>query len=297
MMLKTIEQFGIGCNFSMEARSALRQAVQILEQFPQTASVFSSCQMQLFNQAGSPWVQLDALSETCGVHRFTVHQIFLIVCAAETFGRYREAGYSQTLYWDAMKDLKYKMEETRQVYGVWGVYCAPWLASLILMKCFCLGRLQFEVLHGEFQLSLAGSSLHIGEPVVNIHIPSFGKLQYEEVLDSYRRAAYFFKQVSPNDAVWFRCETWMLDPQVNKLLPEGNMKRFTEDFTVVKACVDPEQDDRYRIFHVPPQTPIAAYPVNNTLQRRLKAWLLDGNRMGVGFGLLLWKDGEVIAHA
>ena len=89
----------------------------------------------------------------------------------------------------------------------------------------------------------------------------------------------------------------MLDPQVNKLLPDGNMKRFTEDFTVVKACVDPEQDDRYRIFHVPPQTPIAAYPVNNTLQRRLKAWLLDGNRMGVGFGLLLWKDGEVIAHA
>ena len=30
--------------------------------------------------------------------------------------------------------------------------------------------------------------------------------------------------------------------------------------------------------------------------KNLKAWLLEGNTMGVGFGLFLWKDGEVVPH-
>ena len=195
-----------------------------------------------------------------------------------------------------MKDLKYKMEETQQVYGVWGVYCGPWLASFILLKCFCLGRLQFEILPSEFHYELAGHTLKPHESVVNVHIPSFGRLAHEDVLDAYSRAAKFFGHLFPDGAVWFHCETWMLYPQVNALLPAGNMKRFSEDFDIVHACIDPNQDDRYRVFMLPPDVPITEYPEKNALQKNLKAWLLEGNTMGVGFGLFLWKDGEVVPH-
>ena len=290
-----VVKFGQNCAFSQDAMDALMQAESKLEA-NHDLSVFLTCREQLFLGDGDPWKQIDALAEGTGVHLFTVHQLFLIYCAEETKARYEKAGYSENLYWDAMKDLKYKMEETQQVYGVWGVYCGPWLASFILLKCFCLGRLQFEILPSEFHYELAGHTLKPHESVVNVHIPSFGRLAHEDVLDAYSRAAKFFGLLFPDGAVWFHCETWMLYPQVNALLPAGNMKRFSEDFDIVHASIDPNQDDRYRVFMLPPDVPITEYPEKNALQKNLKAWLLEGNTMGVGFGLFLWKDGEVVPH-
>ena len=156
--------------------------------------------------------------------------------------------------------------------------------------------MQFEILPSEFHYELAGHTLKPHDPVVNVHIPSFGRLAHEDVLDAYSRAAKFFGHLFPDGAVWFHCETWMLYPQVNALLPAGNMKRFSEDFDIVHACIDPNQDDRYRVFMLPPDVPITEYPEKNALQKNLKAWLLEGNTMGVGFGLFLWKDGEVVPH-
>lgn len=291
-----ISGFGERCRFSSQAMASLEAAWGALIPGAQAEAVLCRCREQLFAGSGEVWRQLDALAEEAGIHRFTVHQLFLIFCAERTRENYRQAGYAQDLYWDSMKDLKYKMEETHQLYGIWGVYCGPWLASFLLMKCFCLGRLQFEILPSEFQYTLAGCTLSPHQSVVNIHIPSFGRLDYETVLDAYSRAAKFFGHLFPDNGVWFHCETWMLYPEVNALLPEGNMKRFSEDFAIVHACIDPNQDDRYRVFMCPDTVPVAAYPEKNTLQRALKAWLLQGNTMGVGFGLFLWKDGEIISH-
>ena len=294
-MVIDVVKFGQQCTFSAEAIAVLQHAAALLETNG-AMTVFRECREQLFLGNDDPWKRIDTLAETNCLHRFTVHQLFLIYCAEETKNRYKAAQYSEELYWDAMKDLKYKMEETYQIHGIWGVYCGPWLASFMLMKCFCLGRLQFEILPSEFHYELAGHTLKVHDPVINVHIPSFGRLAYEAVLDAYSRAAKFFGHLFPDGAVWFHCETWLLYPEVNALLPAGNMKRFSEDFDIVHACVDPNQDDRYRVFMLPPHMPVSAYPEKNTLQRNLKAWLLDGNTMGVGFGLFLWKDGEVVPH-
>ena len=295
-MLIDIVKFGKQCGFLPEAINALIAAADLLEKQDDSAAVFATSREQLFTENGDAWKDIDVLSEKTGIHGFTIHQLFLIYCAGETKDRYQAAGYSEEFYWDSMKDLKYKMEETYLLHGVWGVYCGPWLASFILMKCFCLGRLQFEILSSEFHYELAGHVLNPHDPIVNVHIPSFGRLGYEDVLDAYGRAAKFFAHLFPDGAVWFHCETWMLYPQVNALLPAGNMKRFSEDFDIVHACIDPNQDDRYRVFMLPKTVPVSQYPEKNTLQRNLKAWLLEGNTMGVGFGLFLWKDGEIVPH-
>ena len=296
-MTYDISDFARFCRFPEEAESALLAGEAALRRTGRAASVLEACREMLFSETGTPWPLLDGLAAEAGLHRYLVHQLFLIFCAGETHARYRAAGLSDGLYRDAMRDLKYKMEETWQVYGVWGVYCGPWLSSLLQMKCFCLGRLQFELRPSPFSLELAGYALRPGEPVVNIHIPSFGKLAYADVVDAYGRAASFFGDRFPGGAVWFHCKTWILYPPVNRLLPDGNLKRFSGDFQVVHAsCVDPLQDDRYRVFHLPADTPMEDYPETNTLQRNLKAWLLAGNTMGIGSGLFLWKDGEVVSH-
>ena len=295
-MLVDVVKFGEACGFLQDAIDTLTTAAKQLEGQEGSTAVFGRCRELLFAGIGELWREVDALAEKAGLHPFTVHQLFLVFCAEQTRLNYQKAGYSRELYWDAMKDLKYKMEETHRIYGVWGVYCGPWLASFLLMKCFCLGRLQFEILPSEFHFELAGHTLRPHDPVVNVHIPSFGRLAYEDVLDAYSRAAKFFAHLFPDGAVWFHCETWMLYPTVNALLPAGNMRRFSEDFQIVRACIDPGQDDRYRVFMLPPEVPVAEYPEKNMLQKNLKAWLLEGNTMGVGFGLFLWKDGEVVPH-
>ena len=133
-----------------------------------------------------------------------------------------------------------------------------------------------------------------GDPVVNVHIPSFGKLLYPDVLDAYARAADFFQALFPDGHVWFHCETWMMYPPVHALIPKGNMTRFTADYEVVSAYIDPNEDDRFRVFPHPPEDPVEIYPENTPLQRDLKAWLLAGNTMGLGHGLMLWKNGAVV---
>jgi len=290
-----IDVFGFGkaCKFSPEATDALEKARAVLEKNEETETVFEEGRERMFAGTERPWKRLDALAAQTGMHPFTVHQLFLIFCAEQTRILYQNAGYPETLYWEAMKDLKYKMEETHTLYGIWGTFCGSWLESFFLLKCFCLGRLQFEIIPSEFHHERAGHVLKPHDPVVNVHIPSFGRLAYEEVLDAYARAAKFFGHLFPDGAVWFHCETWILYPQVTALLPEGNLKQFSQDFEIVHACIDPRQDDRFRVFQRPAQVPIAEYPEHTTLQRNLKVWLLEGNTMGMGFGLFLWKNGEI----
>ena len=136
----------------------------------------------------------------------------------------------------------------------------------------------------------------VGDPVINLHIPSSGSLLYEDALDSYMQAARFCGKYFAGDVIPFQCETWLLYPRVNQLLPDGNMRRFTADFDVRMAGIDPRQDDRWRVFHVPNSTPITEYEENTSLQRNLKAWLMEGNNMGIGVGCFFFENGRVLPH-
>lgn len=287
----TVFEFGKKLDFPKESFSFLEKAEKILLK---KADILKDCKVRFFASEEAPWVRLDALAEQLHLHPYTVHLLFVVFCAEEGRKRFLDAGYREDLFWDAMKDARFKMEETKTVYDVWGVYCGWWFLDFLLMKRFCLGRLQFEIIPSEFACSIAGHTLNPHDLVINVHIPSFGPLHYEEVMDAYQRAVEFYGHLFPDGNIWFHCETWILYPPVNALLPQGNMKRFSEDFKIVHSWIDPSVDDRYRIFQVPGHVPMEQYPESNTLQRNLKAWLLKGNEMGISFGLFLWKDGRII---
>ena len=283
--------FEMNCGFTKDAMESLEQASRKLQN---AQDCLDACREQLF-EGGDPWPRLEELAQQCGVHLYTVHLLFLIRCAPETGRRYEKAGISREIFWDSMKDLRYKAEETHRIYGIWGVYCGKFLSGLLLLRCFCLGRLQFEMMKSDFSCRVGSRTLSKGDPVINVHIPSFGKLQYGAVEAAYESATVFFRRFFPEGDVWFRCETWFFYPQVRGMLPRGNMQRFASDYTVVHAWIDPMQDDRYRVFDLPADVLPEQYPQNNPLRKKLKTWLLAGNTMGVGIGFLLWSRGKAVS--
>lgn len=277
-------------NFPPEAIAA----VSVAEEALRSVADFNKLQHGFFQDDATVWETLHVCAREAGIHPFTADLILLLSCIPEAKLRYAQAGIPENIYWDSMKDIRFKMEETHTVYDIWGVYCGPWLAMLLQQKCICLGRLQFEPLHSHCGCVIGEHTLQKGDLLLNVHIPSFGKLLYEDVLDAYRQAAQFFQDKFPNRLIWIQAETWILYPPVMQLLPEGNLRTWAKDYQVVLACIDPKQDDRYRIFQKPSSTPVQEYPEKNPLQRQLKAWLLEGNQMGIGFGYLLMKDGSLI---
>lgn len=240
--------------------------------------------------------RLDQIAELTGIHPYTVHLLFYIFFAPITRERYRMNGLSLNLWHDAMLDLKWKLFETKQVYDIWGVHCGGWFRPFFTLERFALGRLQFEIMPSLIECENGPYKVNVGDPVINLHIPSSGPLIYEDVLAAYKQAACFFGKHFSEDAIPFQCETWLLYPRVNNLLPNGNMKRFTDDFDVRMAGIDPRQDDRWRVFHVPNSTPITEYEERTSLQRNLKSWLMEGNNMGIGVGCFFFENDRVLPH-
>jgi len=174
--------------FCAEAVSAPESGAEALFRYNDSKQVLCHCRDMLF-RGESPWKRLNELTPKTGVHPFSLRPLFFIFCTPESWKKYQEKGLSRALFHDSMKDLKFKMEETHQVYGVWGVYCGSWLSLFLLMRCFCLGRLQFEMVTSDFSYEISGFSLRPKNPLSRIHVPSFGKLDFPSVLDAYRQAA------------------------------------------------------------------------------------------------------------
>ena len=81
------------------------------------------------------------------------------------------------------------------------------------------------------------------DAVLSVHIPANGKLDEEECEKSYKKAVEVFKKYFPEYNIkGFLCESWLLAPELKKLLkPESNILKFKEKyncFPVGAACND-----------------------------------------------------------
>ena len=299
-MKRSVLNFCNTFDYPAAAAKALCAACDTIYGSPQAAALMEEnlllLQQNAFRRYAEELERLDRVAEMTAIHPHTVHLLFYILCAPDARRQYEARGLSMDLWHNAMLDLKWKLAETKYVYGIWGVHCGDWFRPFFTLDRFALGRLQFELIPSLIDCDNGAYAVKRGEPVINVHIPSSGPLVYEEVLASYAQAASFFGAHFQGPAIPFQCETWLLYPRVNQLIPEGNMKQFTTDYDVRMAGIDPRQDDRWRIFHVPNTTPITEYDERTRLQRRLKAWLLDGNTMGIGVGCFFYGDGRVLPH-
>ena len=249
-----------------------------------------------FGEMGEELIRLDKIAEITELHPYTIYLLFYVLCAPEAKRRYQDQGISPDIYRSSMLALKWKMQKTCRIYGIPGTGWAMWFRPFFQLRRFGIGRLEFELSPSEADYQKGNNRVRRGDTVINVHIPASGPLNYDAVLESYRRAADFFRASFPNGVVTFQCHSWLLYPPVLEMVPQGNLWTFSRDYEIVDVQDVSPEDDRWRVFHVPNTVPVEAYPEDTTLQRRLKAWLLEGHTMGAGLGMFFYTSGAVAAH-
>ena len=88
--------------------------------------------------------RMKALAESVGVHEYT-GDLLLLICMSKTLKEYyKKANYTEEMWYASMCDLKYKLVECHEVYGICGTFVPDWYVRFFRLERFAFGKLQFE---------------------------------------------------------------------------------------------------------------------------------------------------------
>ena len=273
-----------------EAAFALLNAYRRIEKSSEAAEIFGN-QILLYNENNlndynAALDLMDKVAELSGAHRYEVHLLLFIFLSQHTRQLYAEKRISYDIFYDSMSDLKWKLFECHNIYGIWGSFVAWWFNTFFNLTRFALGRLQFETAEFNGTYSKNGFTLNPKDTVINIHIPSSGPLKREDCHASYQKAAEFYKDIFVDKPVAFMCSSWLLYPKHKEFLPQGsNILTFMEDFDIIESSVDEKGSCLWRIFGTTETSDIEKLPQRTSLQRAYIDWLRKGNVCGGGLGV------------
>ena len=236
-----------------------------------------------------------AMGEALGIHAYTA-ELLLFLCLGEKLReRYIERGLDEQLFYDAMADLRYKLEECRLVQGQVGSFVASWFAGFFDMTRFALGRLQFEMVTLKKDFTMGSVTVPAGRRAINMHIPRTGtRLNHDEVLASYRRAAEMFASEFADGPVLFTCSSWLLYPWNSTILsPTSNLLAFYRDFCIVDSGEYGDYGETWRLVDCQYTGDPAALPQETSLRRAYAERIARGEPLGWGRGLFFYRDGQV----
>ena len=187
--------------------------------------------------------------------------------AVDCYGDFCREGISDEIYFDTFYDITIWAKKYHKKYGVPGLMEEKWLAVHMKGRIYRLGRLQFEP--------------DEKEAVIHVHIPE-GEGLYEEECDlAFAKADTFFSDVYQ----MYDCESWLLSPELSKMLDSSsNIIKFQKRFQIVKTVYTFRQAEE-RVFGEILENKVD-YPEETSLQRKLKAYVLDGKDPGMGYGII-----------
>ncbi len=235
--------------------------------------------------------QTKALSEDFGVHEYTAKLLVMIALTKGLKERYAAEGLDGAIYVETVKDILYKYRECMNVYGIDGIFAWEWYESILRLKNFTFGRLQFEI--KEFRLESYekdGRTVKQGDTVLSVHIPSSGEPFTSDACEAaYAKARGFFRDrlgfIPP-----FVCWSWLLYGKNKEFLsPNSNILAFAEKFDVIE---EEEYLDEgfnanvaWRIFNLPHIERLQTLPRDTSMQRNVADYLIKGNKLGWGYGI------------
>lgn len=201
--------------------------------------------------------------------------VYFCRCSLHTHVLYEEKGIHASVYWATMKFLSrfvaYDMKRAGKPVFLW----ADWFHRQLSMQEFRLGSLEFEIVNP------AGS-----EYKLFIHIPSDADLSEEKIDDAIEQAKAFFAEYFPQcGKMDMYCDSWMLVPVLQKLLPpSANILKFQNRFEILRV----EEESRAVLDWIcpDPTVPYEQLPEDTTLQRNIKKYLLSGGKFGWALGRL-----------
>ncbi len=292
--MSIIKKLAAPLGFDERAISELTACYEKILAAPGALDIIYDAQELLFLHEGKEFhAALAPIYETVDASPYEIDMVFLILSLAPLKYIYHMRGYSDGLFIDTMRDLLYKMNECRDVYGISGTFVAHWDQKFYTCERFALGRLQFET--RAYPIDEPFRDIYkSGDTVIGCHIPSSGPLTEEAVLDSLKQAYEFFSDRLIDGKLYVYCHSWLMyPPYIGEVFPVGsNTEKFARLFELVKVEEDENHKDYIRVFNRPfDEAGLADAPEDTGLRRRMKKFLLDGNKMGEAYGFIEF-DGE-----
>lgn len=197
-----------------------------------------------------------------------------LLCAVRIYDKYQEKGIPDQIYYDTMGAFTRFCQECHDNSGCWYYDRAFWAYRQVSMQLFRIGILEYEFIQQD------------GEPMITVHIPSDVVFSEENLQHTFRAAKEFFAAFYPEcSGQTICCHSWLMAPKLRELLPDtAGIIRFQNCFTGIKET--PEKDACLNwLFHAKADTKVEDYPEDTSLQRKVKALMLEGGHLGAGFGV------------
>lgn len=130
-----------------------------------------------------------------------------------------------------------------------------------------------------------------GDMSISIHIPRGNSMKDEECLASYKEAKEIFGKCFPDiDFKAYFCHSWLLDPQLKKMLkPESNIMKFSERY-MLYPYEESGNDDVFMFVFTGKYEKYEDLPETTSLERALKAHYLAGEFIYICGGILLESE-------
>lgn len=216
----------------------------------------------------------------------TAKFLFFILCTKHLKQLYDDLGYPETFFVGLLDDMKAKLMESYRINKIWGTFVAGWYYKFFALERFAIGRLEYDLTQMPPCISLDGTHCFDGEPALMIHIPSTGPLLKEEVQESMKKAAVFFKHSFTDGKVLFMCHSWLLFPGHYEMLPKSSgIRQFMEEFKIIHVDIDDTKRNLWRIFGTKDTEDLKKLPRDTSLQRAYVDWLISERPIGDGLGI------------
>ena len=211
---------------------------------------------ELFHQPVHPFVTIVALLCGCQLHQRNMEK--------HHFDEVQQSIHKTRMKEVLTKDIVQRgLESIRISQMIWGTY-------FINVRLVEVGRLQYE---------------YVDMHTIRIHIPSDEKLEVLKVIDSITSSKNVIKRYFKVEKPQYVCDSWLLSPEIHQLVSkDSNIYQFYELFNVSKGydCIRDIFDFVYRTK----ECDYRELAEETSLQRVIKEYLLDGNCIHLGCGIL-----------
>ena len=220
---------------------------------------------------------------------------FCLAFCEETYRKYQERQLPDTVFYASMRDVTVWVKTAKARENIEGLLEIGWLLETLYLHLFRIERLQFQFFKTDyicaglrfFDRRKAPIPNH--SPVLNIHIPEDGPLDFTLCQLSIQKASAFFAEYYPEYAYkGFICDSWLLDPANQTFMDKScNILKFSTLFSPIFASRFPNKDLQKRVFgKVYKKRDFASLPETTSLQKNAKAYLLGGGKTRNGYGFL-----------
>lgn len=278
-------------SYPEEARAAFEQAYDIIAADAALESGFQALLQSYASDKNMDYDQafkkMAEISAGAGIHEYTGN-FLMLACFSKTLREYyRQEGIDVQIWHTSMCDLKWKLDECRCVYGIWGTFVPGWYGGFFNMTRFGFQKLQFEIVPFRYHYEKDGIVLNPESPVLNTHIPRTGeRLDPESVRRSYELGAAFFKERFQVDSVAFVCHSWLLFPRNKEVLsPDSNLYSFISGFDILDVEEADDYSEVWRLFDVNYEGDVDKLPQDTSFRRAYADWIRKGEKIGCAYGV------------